>query len=91
MASMATQALVRPPELRAEEPRKWWNLIAAAGLGGRASEEQRNKLFEELDDILIFAPSDLAELGKDQLHIVPEYPQSNRLPGQLWRAVKVAG
>ena len=27
------------PQLSAEEPRKWWNLIATAGLGGRAAEE----------------------------------------------------
>ena len=52
-----------PPELMAEQPRKWWNLIATTGLGGRASGEQWNKPFEELNDILIFAPTDLAELG----------------------------
>ena len=79
-----------PPGLQVEEPRKWWNLIAATGLGGRAPDEQRNKLFGELNDILIFAPSDLAELGKDQLHIVSDDPDSNRLLGQLWGAVKVS-
>ena len=73
-----------------EQPRKWWNLIAAAGLGGRDSEERRKKLFEELNDILIFSPTDLAETGKDQIHIVSDDPDSNRLLGQLWRAVKVA-
>ena len=46
MASMDPCDLVRPPpELAVEEPRKWWNLIATAGLGGRATEEQRNKHF----------------------------------------------
>ena len=42
-----------PPELAADQPREWWNLIATTSLGGRASEEQRKKLFEELNDILI--------------------------------------
>ena len=79
-----------PPGLQVEEPRKWWNLIAATGLGGRAPDEQRNKLFGELNDILILAPSDLAELGKDQLHIVSGDPDSNRLLGQLWGAVKAS-
>ena len=78
------------PELRVEEPRKWWNLIAAAGSGGRSSEEQWDKLFGELDDVLIFTPNDLADFGKDQLHILPGDPDSNRLLGQLWRAVKVS-
>ena len=36
-----------PPELAVEHPHKWWNLIATAGLGERASEEQRKKLFEK--------------------------------------------
>ena len=29
-----------PPELTIEQPHKWWNVMATAGLGGRASEEQ---------------------------------------------------
>lgn len=72
-----------PPELSAEDPRKWRNLAATAGLGGRASEGQRGKLFEDLKEILIFVPSDLAELGKDQLHKASEGPHSYRLLGQL--------
>ena len=80
-----------PPGFAVEEPRKWWNLIATAGVGGRATDEQRNKLFEELKELLIFAPSDLAELRTDQLHIATDDPDSNRLPGQLWRAAKVTG
>ena len=66
-------------------------MIATTGVGGRASEEQWNKLFEELSDILISAPEYLAELGKDRLHIVSDDPDSNRLIGQLWRAAKVPG
>ena len=65
-------------------------MTATTGLGGRASEEQWGNLFEELNDILILSPSDLAELGEDQLHIVSDDPDSNRLLGQLWRAAKVA-
>ena len=80
-----------PPELAVEHPHKWWNTIATTGLASRASEEQWNKLFEELNGILLFAPGDLAELGKDQLHIVSDDPDSNRLLGQLWRAVRVSG
>ena len=91
MEGAATQALVCPPELAVEQPRKWWDLIATTGLGGRALEEQLKKLFEELNEILIFSPTDLAEQGKDQLDIVSDDTDSNRLPGQLWRAVKVAG
>ena len=71
-----------PPVLSAVDPRKWWDLIATAGLSGRASKEQRSKLLEELKEVLSFAPSGPAELGKDQLHIMSEGPQSNRLPGQ---------
>ena len=65
-------------------------MIATAGLGGRAAEERWNKFFEEINEFLIFAPSDLAVLGKDQLRIVSDDPDSNRLLGQLWRAAKVA-
>ena len=72
-----------PLEPSAADPRKWWNLTAAAGLLSRASEEQWKKLCEELRGIRIFAPSDLAERGQDQLHIVTEDPRSNRLLGQL--------
>ena len=79
-----------PPELMVEQPHKWRNVVATTGLGGKALEEQRGKFFEELNDILIFSPSDLAELGKDRPHIVPDDPDSNRLLGQLRRAVKVA-
>ena len=67
-----------PPELSVEHPHKWWNVIATTGVGGRASEEQWNKLFEELNEILIFAPEGLAELGKGQLHMVSDDPDSNR-------------
>ena len=77
--------------MSAEDHHTWRNLIATAGLSGRASEEQWRKLLAELKEILIFTRGDLAELGKVQLHIVPEGPQSNRLLGQLWRAAKVAG
>ena len=80
-----------PPELSAEDRHKWWDLIATAGLSGRAAEEQLEKLVKKRRGILIFAPSDFAELGKDQLRIATEYPQPNRLLGQLWGAVKVAG
>ena len=80
-----------PPELSAEDPRNWRNLVSTAVLGGSASEERRKKLFEELREILMFAPSDIAELGKYQAYIVTEDPQSNCVLGQLWRAVKVAG
>ena len=79
------------PELSAEDPHKWWGLKATAGLTGRALEEQREKLFEELREASIFAPSDLAELGRDQLHEVTQDPHSNSLLGQLWGAAKVAG
>ena len=58
--------------------------------GGRDTEEQRNKLSEELNVILIFAPNDLAALGKDQLHTVSDDRDSNRLRGHLWRAARVA-
>ena len=44
------------PEPAVEQPHKWWNVIAATGWGGRASEEQRKKLVEEINEILIFAP-----------------------------------
>ena len=37
-----------PPELAIENPRKWWNLVATAGLSGRASGEAWNRLFTEL-------------------------------------------
>ena len=80
-----------PPELSVENPHKWWNIIATTGLGGRASEEQWSKLFAELNEILIFSPDDLSELRQDQLHIVSDDPVSNRLLGQLWRAVKTSG
>ena len=80
-----------PPELTVERPHKWWDVTATTGLGGGASEEQWRKLFEELNEIPIFAPEDLAELGKAQLHIVSEDPDSKRLLGQLWRAVRVSG
>ena len=58
---------------------------------GRATGEQWFELFEEPKELSIFAPSDLAELGKDQLHIVSGDPDSNRLLGQLWGEAKVAG
>ena len=80
-----------PPELSVDHPHEWWNIIATTGLGGRASEEQWTKLFAELNEILIFSPDDLSELRKDQLHIVSDDPDSNRLLGQLWRAAKTAG
>ena len=70
---------------------RWRNLIATAGLSDRPSEEQRRRLSEELRGIPIFAPSDLAELGEDQVHIATEDLQSGRLLGQLWKAAKVAG
>ena len=79
-----------PPDLSVEHPHKWRNAIATTGLGGRASEEQWNKPFEELNGILIFSPENLSELRKDQLHIVSGDPDSNRLLGQLRRAVKVS-
>ena len=37
------------------------NLIATAGLGGRAAGEQWSELFEELKEISICALSDIAE------------------------------
>ena len=61
-----------------------------AGPGGRATEEHWNKRFEVLNEILIFAPSDLAELGTYQPYIGSDDPDSNRLLGQLWGAAKEA-
>ena len=79
-----------PPDLMAEQPRKWWNLIATAGMRGRASGEQWNKLFEELNDILTFAPNDPAGRGTGQLHIVSDDPVSDRLLGRQCRAARVS-
>ena len=62
-----------PSELAIKHPHKWWSVMATTGFGGRASEEQWKKLFEELNEILIFSPEDLAELGRDQLHIVSDF------------------
>ena len=72
-----------PPELAVEEPRKRRNLIATAGLSGRASSEASKRLFNELNEIPIFAPGDLAELRADQLQISSELGEPNRLLGQL--------
>ena len=47
-----------PPELSIADPHRRWNLIATDGLSGRASDEAWNKLFAELCELLIFAPSD---------------------------------
>ena len=79
------------PELSGEDPHKWRGLIATAGLSGRASEESRNKLVAELGELLICAPRDLAGLEADQLHIVSDNAESNRLLGQLWRAAEASG
>ena len=54
-----------PPELSVVGPHEWWNLIATSGHSGRASEEAWARLFTELNELLILAPSDLAELGAD--------------------------
>ena len=69
-----------PPELAGEERHRWRNLIATAGLSGRASNEARSRLFTELNEILIFISSDLAELRADQLHIVSEHGGSSEGP-----------
>ena len=45
-----------PLELRAEEPRKWWNLLATAGLKGRASDDAWARLIPDIQEILIFDP-----------------------------------
>ena len=83
-------AIMATPELIVEQPRKWWNLIATAGMRGRASGEQWNKLFEELNDILTFAPNDPAGRGTGQLHIVSDDPVSDRLLGRQCRAARVS-
>ena len=80
-----------PPDLSIEDPHKWWNLIATAGLSGRASEEAWDKLFAELSELLISVLSDLAELGADQLRIVSDSEESNRLLGRLGRAAQASG
>ena len=82
---------VAPPELPTEDPHKWWNLIAKAGIGGGASREAWSKVFAEPSELLIFAPSDLAELRAVQLHIVSDSEEYDRLLRQLWRAVKASG
>ena len=79
------------PELAVEESHEWWNLIATAGLGGRAWNGAWNRLFSELNEIRIFAPSDMAELRADQLHIVSGREEPSRLLGHLWRAVGASG
>ena len=40
-----------PPGLTVEDPRKWWNLIAAAFLSGRASGEAWIRLFSEHNEL----------------------------------------
>ena len=71
-----------PPELAVGEPRKWWNLIATAGLSERASRETGGRLFQEIQEILIFAPRYLAEPRVGQPHVVSEHEESNRCLGQ---------
>ena len=41
--------------------------------------------------MLIFALEDLGDLGADQLHIISEEQESNRLLSQHWRAVEASG
>ena len=70
--------------LSVEEPRKWRNLIATVGVSGRASWAAWTSLRKRLHELLISATIDLAELGADQLHIVSDHEESNRLLAQLW-------
>ena len=58
---------------------------------GRASGEAWNKLFAEMSELPACAPIDLAELRADQLNVVSDRGESNRLMGQLWRAAKASG
>ena len=74
-----------------EGPHKWWNPIATAGLSGWTSGEAWDKLWAEPSELLIVAPSDLAELRAEQLHIVSDSEEPNRLLRQLWTAVKGFG
>ena len=64
---------------------------ASGGLGGRASKAAWARLFKELKELLISAPSNLAELGAARLRIVSVHEEPNRLPGRLWGAVKAPG
>ena len=79
-----------PPQLFIGNAHKWRNLFATSGIGGGASDDTRNKLFEELRELLIFSPGDLAQLRARRLPLISENPESIRLLGQLRRAVKVA-
>ena len=79
------------PQITAENPHKWRNPFATSGLSGRASEDAGNELSKELNGMLILSSDDLAQLGAHQLHLISGNPESNRLMGQLRRAVRVAG
>ena len=80
-----------PPEPSVEDPH---NMVEPR-CDGRAQRKGFGRAMDEAlrraQDLLIFVPENLAGLETDQLHAVPDGPQSNRLRGQLWRAMQVAG
>ena len=79
------------PQLTAGNSHEWWNPFATSGLSRRAPEDVGNELSKKLHEMLIFSSEDLAQLGARQLHLISGNPESNRLTGQLRRAVRVAG
>ena len=68
-----------PPQPAKVNPRKWWNLVAAAGMSWRASEESWGKPFEAPNVMLISSTEDLARAGAGQLHYISGARRKNQL------------
>ena len=77
-----------PPELPAENPRKWRTFIATERLASKAPEACWNKLLAELNDMLICAPGNPNQAEAHHLHVITGDPETIPLRGRLWRAWK---
>ena len=71
-----------PPQLATGKARRWWNLMATAGLSSRASDEYWNKFCIQLDDTLISPPGDLNKIGANRIEQVSGDPDTSHMEGK---------
>ena len=79
-----------PPQLAAEAPHFWRNLLGTAQLAPQASEKRWNRLLRRLNYVLMSPPGNLGQVEAYHLGPISGGQETRPLIGQPWRGVEAS-
>ena len=78
-----------PPRESLERAERWWAFLPAAGLSREALRGHWRRMFDEMEELLLFAQGHLAEVPAKHLPLTTDAEEFHQKTCQVWRAARV--